>query len=252
MNMEQPAPATGDRKPPVLIVEDHRISQKIFSLIVEKMGYAVTLADNGPDGIARAASDPPALVFMDMQMPRMGGYEAAAALRKQGFKRPIIAISGGGERPGAGIDDVLPKPFRRDQIERMILKWAGAAPAAIPGPAAPPEKEIFNLGELLETFLDNMDTVKSVLRRFLERTERQIMAIPGLAEQGDWENARREAHTIKGSSYTLGGKELGKAAALLEQACKDAGLAEARAALAPVKEAFGRFKAAAEKFLAES
>jgi CheY-like chemotaxis protein/HPt (histidine-containing phosphotransfer) domain-containing protein len=241
-------PVVTAAKPSVLILETNRLNQKIFSLIIEKMGYLVIFADNGPDCLVRAAVNSPDLAVMD--------YEAAATLRKQGFKKPIIVVSAGDseeeQRRAAGIDDVLFKPFKRDNIEQLLLKWIGSGRES-PGTAmpSPSEQEIFSPEDLLETFLDNMEMVKSLLVRFLERTGEQITAIPGLVEKGEWETAHREAHTIKGSSLTLGGKELGKAAVLLEQACKDAKPAETKAAFPPVEEAFGRFKAAAEKFLAE-
>ncbi|GHV92305.1 hybrid sensor histidine kinase/response regulator [Spirochaetia bacterium] len=257
------APGPAANKPPVLIVEDHPLNRKLFSLIVEKMGYPVILADDGQEGLNKAESGSAALVFMDIEMPRMDGYEAARALRKQGFRRPIIAVTAAedeGEYPkAAGIDDVLFKPFKKDDIEQMLLKWIcrkQEGPAFDPVVAAafdadPGAEEIFSSRDLMANFMDNMDTIKSLLGRFLERTGGQIAAIPGFAEQGDWESARREAHTIKGSSLTMGGKHLGRAAARLEQACKAAAPEETRAALKPVEEAFIRFKAAAEQFLSE-
>jgi HPt (histidine-containing phosphotransfer) domain-containing protein len=109
-------------------------------------------------------------------------------------------------------------------------------------------ERIFSGTELRENFMENMDLVRSILRRFISRTERQIAEIPGLIEKGDWETAVRETHTIKGSARNLSALELGDAAMRWEEACK-----RKDPAAAPHGEtaaAFARFKAAAEEFLA--
>ncbi|MDR1178138.1 MAG: response regulator, partial [Spirochaetaceae bacterium] len=116
-------------KLPVLIVEDHPVNQKLFSLIMDKLGYPSVLADDGIDALEKAAAEPVALVFMDIQMPRMNGYEATAKFRERGFTLPIIAVTASAfsdeqERcKKAGFDDILTKPFKRPDIEAMLNKW---------------------------------------------------------------------------------------------------------------------------------
>jgi HPt (histidine-containing phosphotransfer) domain-containing protein len=110
-------------------------------------------------------------------------------------------------------------------------------------------KDIFNLKELRESFMNNDEIACSLLLRFIERTSRQIEDIISLRKAGDWETARREAHTIKGASLTLGGRELGNAAGRLELAFKNVDHSEMEAAYNPVKEAFDRFKICAEDFI---
>jgi HPt (histidine-containing phosphotransfer) domain-containing protein len=109
---------------------------------------------------------------------------------------------------------------------------------------------VFDRADLMETFMNEEETARSLLARFVTRTADQISAIPALAGRQDWEGARREAHTIKGSSLTMGGKELGRAAARLELAFKNMDRAEMKAAWGPVKEAFVRFRAAVKAYLA--
>lgn len=125
--------------------------------------------------------------------------------------------------------------------------------------------QVFNREELLETFLGDAETAASLVARFIERSAEQAAAFPELESGKDWKEARRFAHTIKGSAMTLSGKELGRAAAELERLYKAAldaasspaaldnsalpdadTLERARSAL---EEAFGRFRAQAEIFL---
>jgi signal transduction histidine kinase/DNA-binding response OmpR family regulator len=250
-------------KPLILIAEDHPVNQKLFSMIMDKLGYPSILADDGLDALEKEAANPAALIFMDIQMPRMNGYEAAEKLRERGFRKPIIAVTASAlsdERErcmAVGFDDILVKPFKRPEIEAMLRKWINVRreppepvvpPAALP--TAPLTAPIFDREDLMETFMDDEEVARSLLVQFVERTAGQIAAIPDLAKKKDWESARREAHTIKGSALTMGGKELGEAAARLELAFKNLDGAEMKAAYGPVQEAFVRFRAAAEAYLA--
>ncbi|MDR2370461.1 MAG: response regulator [Treponema sp.] len=268
-------PAAGIKaaRPLVLIVEDHPVNQKLFAMFMDKLGYPSIQADDGLDALEKAEANSPGLIFMDIQMPRMNGYEAAETLRKRGFRRPVIAVTASAlsdERERCmtvGFDDILIKPFKRPDLEIMLNKWAGvrqdgeawgvparsAAKADLPPAAARahavPDAAVFDAADLLETFMGDMNAVRPLLIKFLERTGEQIAAIPGMAEKEDWESARREAHTIKGSSLTLSGKELGQAASRLELAFKNMDEPEMKAAYPPVAEAFTRFRAAALAFL---
>lgn len=113
----------------ILIVEDHPVNQQLFSMILEKLGYLSEIADDGIDALEKAERTPFSLIFMDIQMPRMNGYEATAKLRERGFRGPIIAVTASAlsdERERCkkvGMDDVLVKPFKRPDIEAMLQKW---------------------------------------------------------------------------------------------------------------------------------
>ncbi|MDR2133765.1 MAG: response regulator [Treponema sp.] len=292
--------APGSR-PLVLVAEDHRVNQNLFSLYLEKTGCDSILAGDGLEALEKAAANRVSLVFMDIQMPRMNGYEAAKALREKGFRRPLVAVTAGA-LPGeharcleAGFDDVLTKPFKRADLEKMLLKWlrvrqdgdarqeSAAVPSCVivspdgdlPGPAVPPgtavspaapppvsgtetaalvpDAEVFDIADLLDTFMDNEEAVKPLLACFVERTGEQLESeIPGLLAAKDWQKACLEVHTVKGSALTLGGRELGRAAARLELACRNADSGEAEAALPPALEAYARFRTAALKYLGAS
>jgi len=266
---------------PVLIAEDHPVNQKLFSMILDKLGYSSILADDGLDAVEKTAANQVALIFMDIQMPRMNGYEAAESLRKQGFKKPIVAVTASAlsdERQhclNAGIDDVLVKPFKRADIEKMLLKWInvgqetpepspipmeepdviesrGIEPAAVSETAAPAAKEqvhIFSEAEILDTFMGNKEMILQLLSHFIERTQTQIKNLPKLEKAGDYATARIDAHTIKGAAATMSGFELAAAAARLEKAYKNVETDEMKTALPLVEKAYERFKKEAELFL---
>ena len=80
----------------VLVADDHQINRRAFSLMLESAGVEVTTADDGVEALARLAAERFDVVLMDLNMPRMGGLEAAERLRRSpGPNRavPIIALT---------------------------------------------------------------------------------------------------------------------------------------------------------------
>jgi CheY-like chemotaxis protein len=255
-------PGAGE-KPLILIVEDNPVNQNLFALIMQKLGYPVLLADDGMDALEKTALNPVSLIFMDIQMPRMNGYEAAAELRRRGFTKPVIAVTASilaNERDrclAAGFDDMLLKPFKRPDIERVLALWEARlkgggswqrAPAEAGGKAV--EARDFDLRDLLDTFMGDEGMAKSMLLHFLERARGQIEEdLARCLDAEDWETGIRETHTIRGTANQLSGRGLGEAAALLEGAFRRQNHSEAAAALPLLTEAFRRFKAGAEGYL---
>lgn len=116
----------------ILLVEDNPVNQKLASMILTKAGYKVTVAENGKIGVELFTATPEELdiIFMDMQMPEMDGYEATREIRRLGFKDiPILAMTANamkGDRERcleAGMNDYITKPIKRDIIFSMLDKW---------------------------------------------------------------------------------------------------------------------------------
>jgi len=220
-------------------------------------------AGDGQDALDKAKANNVDFVFMDLQMPRMNGYEAARNLREGGFKKPIIAVTAS-EQPDereqcvkAGIDDILIKPFKQIDVGKMLQKWIDglhvSAPVAFADKSgaspAGGENEVFDTALIMENFSNDHDAAVSILSIFLNRTQNQIENFPNLEKAGDWDSARRDAHSIKGSSGSLGGAKLREAAARLENACKSDSKAEVKTAYPLLCEAFARYKGKAEEFM---
>jgi signal transduction histidine kinase/CheY-like chemotaxis protein/HPt (histidine-containing phosphotransfer) domain-containing protein len=135
------APASTAGKPLVLVAEDHPVNQKLLLIILEKLGCGFIPAEDGLDALDKAGAFPVDLVFMDIQMPRMNGYEAAQKLRERGFTKPIIAVTASAlpdekaQCLKAGINDILLKPFKRSDIEALLRQWLPTA--GPPGDSSP-------------------------------------------------------------------------------------------------------------------
>ena len=130
------APTAGDRQSPeshraarILVAEDHLVNQQLFRTILEKLGHHVEVADNGRIALEKVNDLNPHLIFLDVQMPEIGGYEAARLLRDRGYDRPIVAVTANaysGEREKCldyGMNDYMPKPFKPKDVRKLLETW---------------------------------------------------------------------------------------------------------------------------------
>ena len=126
----------------VLLAEDGPDNQALISSVLRRAGLEVDLASDGQIACekvsaAAEAGAPYDLVVMDMQMPLMTGYEATAALRREGVRTPILALTAqamAGDRDkclAAGCDEYLSKPIDRGRLidlVRELLEKRSAEP----------------------------------------------------------------------------------------------------------------------------
>ena len=118
----------------VLLVEDNEDNLIVYRTILDHVGYRVIEARDGEEGVARAKSDQPDLILMDVSLPKMDGWEATRRIKAdEGTRRiPIIAVTAHAlddDREKAtqvGCDGYLAKPVapRRvvEEVERFIGK----------------------------------------------------------------------------------------------------------------------------------
>jgi signal transduction histidine kinase/DNA-binding response OmpR family regulator len=118
----------------ILLVEDNKINQRIAILNLQKLGYAIDTAENGEEALSKYMQKRYDLVFMDVQMPVMDGLEATARIREYehlASRKPvyIIAMTANamsGDREiclSAGMNDYISKPFRSEELRRIINHW---------------------------------------------------------------------------------------------------------------------------------
>ncbi|MBC8481638.1 MAG: DUF3365 domain-containing protein [Planctomycetes bacterium] len=113
----------------VLVAEDVETNQVLIKSLLQRMGLEVTIVADGNEAVQKAVSSEYDLIFMDIQMPNMNGYEATKELRKKGIVIPIIALTAnamiGDDNKciEAGCDDYLPKPLDRRQLLEKIKKY---------------------------------------------------------------------------------------------------------------------------------
>jgi PAS domain S-box-containing protein len=117
----------------IMIVEDNKTNMLLLKTILKNLFVEVEIFEflNGKEAIDHFEGLNPTLIFMDIQMPIMNGYETTTAIRnhKNGSDIPIIAITAGTEKEDrkkclkVGMNDYIPKPIIKGVIEEVSLKW---------------------------------------------------------------------------------------------------------------------------------
>ena len=115
----------------ILVAEDNLINQKLIRNVFELLGYKTDIAANGLEALEALKRKNYTLIFMDIQMPEMNGYEATGIIvERRKEDRPIIiamtanAMQGDREKCiEAGMDDYITKPIRVDNLIKMIKFW---------------------------------------------------------------------------------------------------------------------------------
>ena len=114
-----------DRPYRILAVDDCQNNRQVVVQLLESIGFEVKEAVNGKEAIAVWQDWQPHLIFMDMQMPVMNGYEATQEIKHQQKDAIVIALTAGFQDNGDSVkldsicDDVITKPF---QVDRLLAK----------------------------------------------------------------------------------------------------------------------------------
>jgi len=132
-------PSDERRIPPglrILFVEDNSVNRQLALLHLRGLESKVVLAENGQIAVDSFTREPFDLVLMDCQMPVMDGYRATEMIRAfeaaRGTRTPIVAVTAGaiqGDKEqclAVGMDDVLIKPYSRNQLLEVIAHWTQA------------------------------------------------------------------------------------------------------------------------------
>jgi two-component system, cell cycle response regulator DivK len=115
------------QRPRILLVEDNEMNRDMLTRRLERRGYEVLSARDGAEALAKARSEAPELILMDMSLPVIDGWEATRQLKADPATRaiPVIALtahamSGDREKAlAAGCDDFDTKPI---DLQRLLAK----------------------------------------------------------------------------------------------------------------------------------
>jgi PAS domain S-box-containing protein len=162
-----------------LLVEDNETNAFLATRYLKRWGVAFDLAVNGEEALGFFRERTYDLILMDLQMPVLNGYDAAAAIRqqeKEGVRTPIVAFSAASESEldrsmeAAGIDGFLRKPFVAQELYATLLRYI--SPTQVPN-VAPSER----FPRIIEVFEDDDEAVQQfmiVLQRELRQAADQF------------------------------------------------------------------------------
>jgi CheY-like chemotaxis protein/HPt (histidine-containing phosphotransfer) domain-containing protein len=245
----------------ILLVDDYPTNQKVACMHLTAAGYEVDIAENGREAVDAFKRTPPDLILMDIQMPVMDGYQAAAKIRALESKMqplrasrvPIIAMTARAFKEdeqrcrGAGMDDFIAKPIRRQALLQSVTEWI---PASLSTAASMTEEKNqkfdgsaikvssvaqcpIDLKTAIEEFGDKT-TVLQVTAQLLVNIQAQIDMMTQALRNGDFKQLQRESHAIKGGAGTVEAHPLAALAAQIETSCRN----HDKTALEPLFDAF--------------
>ena len=213
----------------ILLVEDNKINRQVATELLEHEGVRVTAAHNGKEAIQQVTEFENSfdMVFMDLQMPIMDGYEATQAIRKDDrFKElPIVALTadamkGVVERTQeVGCNGYITKPIDPEELTLTVARWV--KPEALrkvvvshaqektqePNTEQPLAFNTINVESGLKRVAGNRELYENILFQFLE-TAKTLPEAQEALKAGDRETADRIVHTIKGVAGNLGAEAL--------------------------------------------
>ena len=242
----------------ILVVDDGEANRKLLQLVLGKAGLRVEGAENGQVAIDRMASaaaenDAFDLVFMDMQMPVLDGYEATAAVRERGDLTPIVALTGnamkGDEQKclDAGCTAFLSKPVDLDDLLRTTVGLLRVE-ATIAEETEPPTPRVENPPPTTESPqpVDVTKSARETIRRaaslppihstllhdgdpefleivagFVTKLDAQLDVMRQAVAVGDFNELGNLAHWLKGAGGTMGFAEFTTPGRQLETAAKE-------------------------------
>lgn len=136
---------------PILLVEDNPFNRELLKAALIRMGCRVVEAKNGKEALAKIADSDFRLIFMDLLMPGMDGFETIRRIRRMGVQTPIIIASSMDAREDrrqcleAGGNDFLPKPIDMREVAKLVRKYASGATASETAPSlADPNPDRFS------------------------------------------------------------------------------------------------------------
>jgi PAS domain S-box-containing protein len=113
----------------LLIVEDNKMNQKVIGTMLKTLGYSFDVADDGYAGYIQAKTRKYDLIFMDLVMPEMDGFESAQKILNYDNSPVIVAFTADNMPESkrkaelSGIKDFIPKPVRIDELKRLFAKY---------------------------------------------------------------------------------------------------------------------------------
>ncbi|ABL66157.1 hybrid sensor histidine kinase/response regulator [Chlorobium phaeobacteroides] len=247
----------------ILLVEDSPVNQQVAVAMLRKIGYSPDVVASGKAAIDAMRCKVYDLVLMDCQMPEMDGYEATRIIRTDRTlcgtpDIPVVAMTAHamiGDREkclSAGMDDYLPKPVCKSDLNAVLLKYLQRKKK--------PEKiveqktciaevkselitadEVFLIDDLLWRMQNDREFVRMILGQFIGEVPKRIVEMETALDRHDTDLASMIAHTIKGEAVTVGGKVLGLHASSIEMAAKSGDIKKSREFLRDLKEQFRIF-----------
>jgi PAS domain S-box-containing protein len=220
----------------ILLAEDNAVNQKVAVKMFERMGYRIDVAANGYEAVEAVKSIKYDIVFMDILMPEMDGFEATKILldntdleaRPKIIAMTANAMLGDREKCVAnGMDDYISKPVRREELQEIILKWGQIILEEMESYFSRLLKKQTGtkiIDESKISFLSDMESEEDIkfyaelLDIYIDDLPKTLKKIQLAFANKNGKDLRFAAHKLRGSSVTLNIEIMSRLSHLLETA----------------------------------
>jgi CheY-like chemotaxis protein len=249
----------------VLVVEDQPLNREVAIGILASLGLQAETANDGRQALEVLQTQHFDLVLMDCEMPVMDGFSATTALRRRepaGTHIPVIALTADATAVGreaclaAGMDDYLAKPFRREALHGMLVRWlpgktqglaavAGTEPVhapKVPGStvdSAPPSEPVLDGATIAALRALPRSGTKDMLSHigelYLSDSRGLVASIEESLGGGNSANLARAAHAWRSYNGNVGAHGLARLCRELEDTARQGDFAAAREVYAQIQ-----------------
>lgn len=232
----------------ILVAEDQVVQQKMVSLMLERMGYEAEVETSGLDVLDTLAREPYDIVLLNRELEELDGLATSRSIRQRwpGDRRPwIIVMCAEPLQPEERrlVDDTVAIPLVKAELTAALEKHRRAA--AEPGDQTtgdePPPIDFDTLKLLYDL---QPDKVRQLVDNFLTHGKEQVAALAGAARDADAAETQSIAHSLKGSSSTLGAVRLSALCLMFERRAKSESLDDVEDELTRLENSFAEVERA--------
>lgn len=230
----------------VLIVEDNHSNQEVMREILRFLEVGADIAGNGKEAIAFFSGNQPApaydLVFMDVHMPQMDGYETTRKIKEISPSLPVIGLSAANQEDemqkcfDAGMDDFISKPVSVEKLVRVIRKWAllqeelkenEKAAFSFPGEMAgkkpsgnkePADIPGIHMESAMDRLMGNRNLLDKLVKEFVRDHGNDVFHVEQALQENNIQKARTLTHNLKGVAANLSANGMLRCIRSLEKA----------------------------------
>jgi len=254
---EEPALAPEGLHCNILLAEDNPLNQRFLTHFLTMFGHTITIAGNGIEAVRAMEREGRTfdLVLMDIQMPEMGGIEAARIIRESNGRLydpeiPIIALTayamkGDKERMlKAGMDDYVSKPVDMKLlsavIARSVAKKKDSPRWSAPKPTRAPRTHLvdFDMESLIARFDGNISLLKEILDLFLEEADDKVRKLDRGVRHKDPDELGHAFHSITNIASHVMAMDIVERSRNLERFCHQGNIEDAIAGAFELKQLF--------------
>lgn len=243
----------------ILVAEDHPVNRRLLKTFLIQFGAEVIEAENGMEAVKKAENTKDLnIIFMDIQMPILSGTEASEMIRKKNSDVIIIASSALNDKKTAeefknkGINDILPKPFKRDDVKKILEKWKSVIflPELKESTSQTIQEEniLWNISDFEDTIGNDKTLGFQILFDFQDQSEQLIENAFKSLSKKDFTELRTISHTLEGSSSAISATKLIELSRKMNAFAKEKDSEKVQYALEELKNAYNNFCTLSEKW----